>query len=36
VAQLLECEMIAKGFHQFRPGLRFIDDPAPSDIAGAN
>jgi hypothetical protein len=36
VVQLLEREMIAKGFQQFRPGLRFIDDPAPSYVAGAN
>ena len=34
VAQLLECEMIAKGFQQFLPGLRFIDDPAPSYVTG--
>jgi hypothetical protein len=34
VAQLLECEMIAKGFQQFRAGLRFVDDPAPSYVTG--
>jgi hypothetical protein len=32
VAQLLECEMIAKGFQQFRPCLRFTD--APSYVTG--
>ena len=26
--------MIAKGFKQFRPGLRFIDVPTPSYVTG--